>query len=169
VLFQYGSNMDPDRLNAVERLGGAAQVVGSCHLKNWGVRFDLYSETNQCGVTDITPSVRERVEGVLYQVPYRLVIASRGQRSRMDEIEGSGRGSRSNYKREKVMVWRNREKVEARTYIGTVAGRKRFLSRSHKERQVSEAYFKHVLSGARRFNFSERYIVYLRTQAGLPI
>jgi len=165
-LFQYGSNMDPDRLNSPERLGGAAKVIGVARLRGWGVRFDLYSETNQCAATDIIRNPREFVEGVLYQVPYRLVVSPRGQRSRMDEIEGAKRGRKSNYKQLKVFVLGGRQKIEARTYVGTALGRKRFLCRSNADGQVGEAYFNHILAGARRFNFSERYIVYLRRQAG---
>jgi hypothetical protein len=45
-LFQYGSNMDPDRLNARERLDGAAIAFGVARLEGWGIRFDLYSTVN---------------------------------------------------------------------------------------------------------------------------
>jgi hypothetical protein len=93
MLFQYGSNMDPNRLNSADRLDGDAEVVGVARLKGWGIRFDLYSGgENHCGVTDIIPRVREHVEGVLYKVPYRSVVAPRGQRSRMDVVEGAGFG-----------------------------------------------------------------------------
>lgn len=68
--------MDPDRLNSAERLDGAAEVVGVARLNGWGIRFDLYSESNRCGVTDIIPSTREYVEGILFQVPYSLVVSS---------------------------------------------------------------------------------------------
>jgi hypothetical protein len=166
MLFQYGSNMNPDRLNSFERLDGAAEVVGGARLKGWGVRFDLYSETNRCAVTDIIPSAKEHVEGVLYRVPYRLVVAPRGQRSRMDEIEGAKCQKKSNYKQQKVLVLRNGKKIEGRTYVGTALGRMRFRQ-SGDSRLVSQAYFGHILAGARRFNFSERYILYLRKQAGL--
>jgi len=80
--------MDPDRLNSAGRLGGDARIVGVGRLKGWGIRFDLYSENNQSGVTDIVPSSREHVKGILYQVPYELVFSPRTGRSRMDEIEG---------------------------------------------------------------------------------
>ena len=167
MLFQYGSNMNPNRLNSTDRLDGAAQVVGAARLNGWGVRFDLYSESNGCGVTDIIPSTREHVEGILYRVPYRLVVAPRGRRSRMDEIEGAGLGKESNYKRLKLSVWRDGNKIKARTYVGTVLGRKRFLKRSNEDHRVSKAYFGYLLSGGRRFKFSKRYIAYLRKQAGL--
>lgn len=166
MLFQYGSNMNPARLNSANRLNGAADVVGVAKLKGWGIRFDLYGELAQGGVTDIVRSAKEYVDCVLYRVPYRLVIAPRGQRSRMDEIEGAGLGKRSNYKRLKLWVWKNRKKVEARTYVGTVAGRKRFLRVSRDDRRVSDKYFGHLLAGAKRFKFSKRYVAYLRRQAG---
>jgi AIG2 family protein len=167
MLFQYGSNMDPDRLNSVDRLGGNAQVVGVARLKGWGVRFDLYSEINRCAVTDIVASAREYVEGVLYRVPYRFVVSPRGQRSRMDEIEGARRGKKGNYKRQQVLVWRGRRRIRARTYVGTVLGRRRFLSRPDEDRRVSRAYFKHVLIGARRLGLPATYIAYLRRKACL--
>ena len=165
MLFQYGSNMDPDRLNSADRLNGTAEVVGVARLPGWGVRFDLYSEGNRCAVTDIVPSAREHVDGVLYRVPYRSVVAPRGERSPMDKIEGAKRGKESNYKRRKIWVWRNGKKIEARTYVGTVAGRMRFLTRSVRDRRVSGDYFGYVLSGARRFELPARYIAHLRRQA----
>ncbi len=167
MLFQYGSNMDPNRLNGADRLNGSAEAVSVARLRGWGIRFDLYSEgENHCGVTDIVPTAREHVEGVLYKVPYRKVIAPRGERSAMDIIEGAGLGKRSNYKRRKVFVWTRGKKTEARTYLGTAPGRKRFLERSSEDRRVSREYFGHLLKGARRFKFSKRYIAYLRMQAG---
>jgi hypothetical protein len=164
LLFQYGSNMDPNRLNSKKRLKGAAQDPTLVQLKCWGIRFDLYSECNGCGVTDIVRSAREHVEGVLYRVPYRLVVARRGERSRMDEIEGAGLGKCSNYKRLKVAIWKDGKKIEARTYVGTVSGRQRFLKRSSEERRVSKDYFGHVLAAAKQFEFPSSYVAYLRRQ-----
>ena len=166
MLFQYGANMDPKRLNGADRLDGAAEVVGVATLKGWRIRFDLYGELAQGGVTDVVPSTREHVLGVLYKVPYRKVIAPRGERSEMDIVEGAGLGKRSNYKRLKISVVSDGKKIEARTYIGTVTGRNRFLRRSAKERQVSKDYFGHILMGAKQFRFPASYIAYLRRQAG---
>jgi hypothetical protein len=167
LLFQYGSNMEPGRLNSLDRLAGVARALGVACLERWGIRFDLYSTSNECGVTDIVPNEREHVLGVLYEVPYRTVVAPRGQRSRMDEIEGARHGRMSNYKRQTTLVRRNGENVEARTYVGTVLGRKRFLRQSTDDRRVSEAYFGHLLAGARRFELPQSYVAYLRRQAGL--
>jgi hypothetical protein len=159
--------MDPNRLNSAKRLNGAAHEIGAARLKGWGVRFDLYGELAQGGVTDIVRSAKEHVEGVLYKVRYRLVVAPRGERSAMDIIEGAGLGKESNYKRKKVLVLRNGREIKARTYVGMVAGRERFLRRSVKDRRVTKDYFGYVLNGAKRFKFSKRYVAYLRRQAGL--
>jgi AIG2 family protein len=167
LLFQYGSNMEPKRLNSPDRLAGIARVIGVARLDHWGIRFDLYSSVaNHCGVTDIVSTAREHVLGVLYKVPYRSVVALRGQRSRMDVIEGARRGRLGNYKRQKILVRRNGQNVEARTYVGTALGRKRFLRRSSEDRRVSEAYLSHLLAGALRFKFPKSYMTYLRRQAG---
>jgi AIG2-like family len=166
LLFQYGSNMGPERLNSSDRLAGAAQVIGFACLDHWGIRFDVYSVKNNCGVTDIVPAAQENVLGVLYEVPYSLVVAPRGQRSCMDKIEGARRGRLSNYKRQKILVRRDGENIEAQTYVGTALGRRRFLRRSSEDCQVSEAYFEHLLAGARRFKLPKSYVTYLRRQAG---
>jgi hypothetical protein len=166
LLFQYGSNMEPERLNSSDRLAGVAQAIGFARLDHWGIRFDVYSVKNNCGVTDIVPTAQENVLGVLYEVPYRAVVAPRGQRSRMDEIEGARLGRLSNYKRQKILVRRNGGNVEAQTYVGTTLGRRRFLRRSSEDRQVSEAYFEHLVAGARRFKLPKSYVTYLRRQAG---
>jgi hypothetical protein len=166
LLFQYGSNMEPTRLNSRERLAGAARAIGVARLDKWGIRFDLYSAKHNYGVTDIVSSAQEHVLGILYEVPYRLVVAPRGERSRMDGIEGARCGRLSNYKRQKIVVRSNGEIVEARTYVGTASGRKRFLRQSPGDRRVSKSYFSYLLSGARHFKLPRSYVKYLRQQAG---
>src|ERR1700686_518737 len=88
-VFQYGSNMNPARLNSPERLNNKAKKPRVARLDGRGIRFDIYSECNGCGVTDIRESASEYVLGVLYDVPVRLVVPVAGGRSRMDEIEGA--------------------------------------------------------------------------------
>jgi hypothetical protein len=154
------------RLNSPGRLAGVARAIGVACLDHWGIRFDLYSADNEYGVTDIIPAAREKVLGILYEVPYSSVIAPRGQRSPMDIIEGARRGRLGSYKRQKILVRRNGENVEARTYVGTVLGRKKFLRQSSQNRRVSKTYFKYLLAGARRFKLPKSYVAYLRRQAG---
>jgi len=168
ALYQYGSNMDPKYL--AKRLKCKVETLGMARLDRWGIRFNLYSKnkSNRCGVTNIVPSRREHALGVLYKLPYRVVIAPRGQRSAMDKIEGAGLMGKGNYKRKKIAVWQftMRRKVEARTYTGTATGQQRFLRKPPEARRVSQAYFSRLLTGARRFSFPPSYIAYLRQQAG---
>lgn len=99
-LFQYGSNMNPTRLNAPQRLDGRARGIGVARVDGWGIRFDLYSVTNRCAVTDIIPAKDEYVLGVLYDVPIPFVVARRGKPSRMDKVEGAKADGSGNYKRQ---------------------------------------------------------------------
>ena len=167
ALFQYGSNMLPARLNSSDRLSGRALLPSSARLGGWGVRFNLYSRCNGCGVTNIVSAKREYVLGVVYQVPVRLIYAPEGRRSRMDKIEGARPNGTGNYERRMVKIITMRgEAILAATYIGTKNGRKRFSDRSQKERRVSREYFSYVLKGARRFGLPTDYVSYLRRQAG---
>ena len=68
LLFQYGSNMSSARLNAADRLNGAAMDGHIACLPCHGIRFDLFSVNNDCGVTYIAPSDSETMWGVLSKV-----------------------------------------------------------------------------------------------------
>lgn len=165
-VFQYGSNMDAERLNCPERLNGKAHVVGVARLEGYGIRFDLYSQRNECGVTDILRAANEHVLGVLYEVPIRLVIAPAGKRSKMDEFEGARPDGTGNYQRVRLSVAVGKRTLRAVTYVGTEAGKRRFARSTAEEQKVSEEYFGHVRLGAQTFEFPQEYRAYLERQAG---
>ena len=167
-VFQYGSNMNPGRLNSVERLDGKAKTVGVARLDGWGVRFDLYSESNGCGVTDIIVAPDEFVLGVLYEVPTPYVVARSGGRSRMDRIEGAKSDGSGNYEKQCLNVIIGDDTVKAITYIGTSLGRKRFAAKSTQRKQVSHEYFQNLEQGAKFFGLPELYTSYLKEKAGIP-
>lgn len=158
--------MNPDRLNCPDRLNQKARVVGVARLNGWGIRFDLYSETNGCGVTDIARAVNEHVFGVLYDVPIRLVVAQAGRQSRMDRFEGARPDGTGNYQRIRLSVTADERQLTAVTYVGTDVGRQRFARKTAAEQQVSERYFGHLESGAQAFRFPREYKAYLTEQAG---
>jgi len=166
-VFQYGSNMNAERLNCPERLHCTAHIVGVARLEGYGIRFDLYSEGNKCAVTDIVKAVKEHVLGVLYDVPIRLVVAPPGKRSKMDEIEGARPDGTGNYRRVRLTVAMGKQNISAVTYIGTDVGKRRFARRTAEEQQVSKEYFGHLRLGAETFKFPEEYRTYLERQAGL--
>jgi Gamma-glutamyl cyclotransferase, AIG2-like len=169
-VFQYGSNMNPARLNSRERLNNKAKKPRVARLDGWGIRFDLYSECNGCGVTDITDrgkAASEYVLGVLYDVPVDLVVPVAGGRSRMDEIEGAKPDGTGNYRRIPVTIQvKNGRRISAITYAGTGAGRERFKCKWAEERQVSQDYFRHLERAAGKFRFPPDYRAYLREKAG---
>jgi gamma-glutamylcyclotransferase (GGCT)/AIG2-like uncharacterized protein YtfP len=159
-LFQYGSNMSPARLNGSERLNGRAKAISAARLDRWGIRFDLYSKTNDSAVTDIVPAPGEHVLGVLFELPEEALAV-------MDRIEGVRADGTGNYQRANVEIslLPNGETVTAVTYVGTEAGRARFLKGSADRQVVKPAYFEHLLSGARHFSFATDYLRYLSRQA----
>jgi Gamma-glutamyl cyclotransferase, AIG2-like len=165
-LFQYGSNMNPTRLNAPQRLDGRAKSIGVARLDGWGIRFDLYSVTNKCAVTDIIPAKDEYVLGVLYDVPIPFVVARRAEPSRMDKIEGVKADGIGNYKRQIIRVTTRGGPVDAITYVGTTVGRKKFVSKTMREKQVSHEYFGNLQAGAKKFRLPKEYKSYLRENAG---
>ena len=166
-VFQYGSNMNPERLNRPDRLNKKAKKPRVGRLDGWGIRFDLYSKCNECGVTDIGKAANEYVLGVLYDIPVRLVVPEAGGRSTMDRFEGAMPDGTGNYERIRVTVHqKNGHKISAITYAGTNAGKGRFGAKSAEEQQVSEDYFGHIETGAKKFKFPPDYMVYLRLKAG---
>jgi hypothetical protein len=165
-LFQYGSNMNSARLNHKDRLAGRARAVGVARLDAWGIRFDLFSTTNNCAATDIVEAHGEHTLGVLYEVPCALVFAPAGKRSKMDRIEGATADGTGNYARRTIEVLHNGKKWRAVTYVGTEAGRQRFRSLRDEQRRVSDEYFAHLILGAEEHGIPETYRAYLRARAG---
>ena len=166
-VFQYGSNMNAERLNCPERLNGKARVVGVARLEGYGIRFDLYSQTNKCGVTHIVRAANEHVLGVPTDVPIRLSSGSTGKRSKMDEVEGARPDGTGNYQRVRLSVEMDKRNVSAVTYVGTDAGKRRFARRTAEEQHVSDEYFEHLRLGSQTFEFPGEYRAYLlERQAG---
>jgi hypothetical protein len=63
-------------------------------MDHWGIRFDLYSANQECGVTDIVSTAREHVLGILYEVPlgrslHRGASAPPWTKSRALDLVGS--------------------------------------------------------------------------------
>jgi hypothetical protein len=136
-------------------------------LDGWGIRFDLYSKCNGCGVTNIVEASGEYIMGVVYQVPVRLIYAPKGKQSKMDTIEDARPDGTGNYKRQKIGdITVRGQKVSAVTYVGTPHGKRRFLDRPQQDRPVSATYFGYLVSGAKKFRFPDEYISYLRRKAG---
>lgn len=92
IVFQYGSNMSSERLNAADRLHGNAQVLTVAVTKNlFDLRFSVWSYSNNCAAADLKADGSRYIYGVLYDVPDYLVSkdnANAKERRSLDEIEG---------------------------------------------------------------------------------
>ena len=85
TIWQYGSNMNEERLNKPKRLDGSA-VFSGLAIKN-GYKID-FTHTNQdgVGVTDIIKSDADYVIGCLFTIPdFKL--------PKLDSVEGVNSGA----------------------------------------------------------------------------
>jgi hypothetical protein len=92
LIFQYGSNCNTGRLNAPERLAGAAEDRGRAQtIDEFDLRFDVWSQGNGCAASDLVPArgTGQHAWGVLYEVPADRIRGRRtdGQKTLM-QIEG---------------------------------------------------------------------------------
>ncbi|MGF1537391.1 MAG: gamma-glutamylcyclotransferase [Elainellaceae cyanobacterium] len=70
--FAYGSCMCPVDLKRSLGEHTHPYVVGAAELKGYRLGFFRRSRRRNCGVLDIVPDPSSTVEGVLYQLPWRL-------------------------------------------------------------------------------------------------
>jgi gamma-glutamylcyclotransferase (GGCT)/AIG2-like uncharacterized protein YtfP len=150
TVWQYGSNMDEDRLNSGARLDGAAKFIGLAIKRGYRLAF---THTNKCGVgtADIVESSSEDfVIGCLYEIPESVM-------PKLDRIEGVNSGA---YKRQcdfvVVNLGKNLEQtseyVVVQTYIvvqkeettKTDGDYANHILKGIKERQMGESYFNKV-------------------------
>ena len=151
LIFQYGSNTNTHRLNAQERLGGSAVVVGRARtISEFDIAFDVWSQTNGCAAADLVsaPGTGRLAWGVLYEVPADRIrgLSRRDERRTLDEIEGPRYEARSIQVRTDDGV-----EVEATTYLVKAQDR-------HEGLWTSTAYLRHIVSGLRDHKIPEEYI-----------
>ncbi len=149
-IFQYGSNVDINRLNAPERLGGAATRVGrATTVDRFDLQFNVYSCGQKCGVANLIPGGRI-IYGALYDIPDDRVYRDKkinGLKT-LDEIEGEG----SSYHRKLVTVCCDGEEYEATTYLA---------SSDDAEKKTTREYANHITSGLRVIGAPQEYIDYV--------
>ncbi|PSB03993.1 gamma-glutamylcyclotransferase [Merismopedia glauca] len=138
--FAYGSCMCPVDLKRSLGEKTHPYVVGCVKLHNYRLGFYRRSPLRNCGVLDIVPDQRSYVEGVLYQLPWRLS-------DRLDEREEVPRGG---YRQELVEVQCG-EKVyqNVRTYV--------VVDKLAAELAPNDWYFNVVLRGAVTCGLTSEY------------
>ena len=168
-LFQYGSNMSPDRLRTkiYEFSGEFAlpgtsldlELIGTARLPRWRFVVDLISARQQSLVVNAIPGEEaDEVWGVLYKLSKELIIRSDGERSVLDRIEGH-RTERDpeNYEPREVEVHINGKQEIAITYAGSDEARVRCKPKLSQAR-VKPDYARAVLDGAKEAELPQEYI-----------
>lgn len=138
--FAYGSCMCPVDLKRT--LGEATHpyVIGPALLKGYRLGFYRRSQHRNCGVLDVVKDPHAIVEGVLYQLPWRLS-------DRLDEREEVPRGG---YRQETIEVaCGDRHYSNVRTYV--------VVNKLAEEQAPNDWYFSVVMRGAITCGLSEQY------------
>ena len=138
--FAYGSCMCPVDLKRTLGESTHIYVIGPATLKGYRLGFYYYSSLRKCGVLDIIKDPTAKVEGVLYQLPWRLSYA-------LDERELVPQGG---YRHEVVDI-ESKDQLykEVRTYV--------VVDKLTEELAPNDWYFNVVLRGAVTCGLPEQY------------
>ncbi len=69
LVFQYGSNCTPARLNGPNRLQGRAKDLGRAQtVEDFDIAFDVVSKTNGCAASDLIQTPGRKAWGILYEL-----------------------------------------------------------------------------------------------------
>lgn len=138
--FAYGSCMCPVDLKRTLGENTCPYVIGHATLNNYRLRFSRRSLRCDCGALDVVPEPGSTVEGVLYQIPWRLS-------DRLDEREEVPRGG---YRHEVIEVdARGRTFTNVRTYV--------VIDKLPEELAPNDWYFNVVMRGAVTCGLPEHY------------
>lgn len=138
--FAYGSCMCPVDLKRTLGENTHPYVVGPAILQGYRLGFYRRSLRRNCGALDVVRDQTASVEGVLYQLPWRLS-------DRLDEREEV---PRNGYRHETIQVLcRGQVYQEVRTYV--------VVDKLEQELAPNDWYFNVVMRGAVTCGLSEAY------------
>ena len=138
--FAYGSCMCPVDLKRSLGENTHDYVIGPATLKGYRLGFYCYCEKRDCGVLDVVEDPNSSVEGILYQLPWRLSID-------LDKRECVHEGR---YRHDIVEVTSNGQLYNTvRTYV--------VIDKISEEVAPNDWYFSVVLRGAVTAGLSEEY------------
>lgn len=141
LYFAYGSNMDPEQMDA--RCPGA-RLLGAARLDGWRLTFDRFSERRGGHVADIVPAPCAATWGVLWDVTPAHLDA-------LDRFEGVAIGA---YRRFTVAVRAGGDApLEAVAYG---------VCEPERPGPPSPAYLAHLVRGARAADLPVWYIRFLQ-------
>ena len=145
IIWQYGSNMDENRLNSGDRLKGTATFIGLAIKKGYRLSF---THTNKCGVgtSDILSSNTEDfVIGCLYEIPDNKI-------SKLDEIEGVNSGA---YERTSDLVIKLDEDLQ--TTSEQILVQMYVVVRKEKNPKTDGDNANHILKGIKEHQMGKDY------------
>lgn len=138
--FAYGSCMCPVDLKRSLGENTHPYVIGTGTLKGYKLGFNRYSDLRNCGVLDIVKDAKASVNGVLYQLPWRLS-------EKLDKREDVPQGG---YRQEFVDIHAQGKIYESvRTYV--------VVNKLSEEMAPNDWYFNIVLRGAVTCGLPEEY------------
>ncbi len=138
--FAYGSCMCPVDLKRTLGENTHDYVIGPATLPDYRLRFNRHSRRRNCGALDVVKAPGSWVEGVLYQLPWRLS-------GRLDEREEIPTGG---YRHAFVDVYTRYQIFrQVRTYV--------VVDKLPQELAPNDWYFNVVLRGAVTCGLSEQY------------
>jgi cation transport regulator ChaC len=138
--FAYGSCMCPVDLKRTLGENTHQYVIGHATLNGYRLGFYRRSLRRNCGALDVVPDVTSSVEGVLYQLPWRLSEL-------LDEREEV---PRNGYRQEMIEVnCRGQNYTNVRTYV--------VVDKLPEELAPNDWYFNVVLRGALTCGLPEQY------------
>lgn len=152
LIWQYGSNMDEDRLNSPGRLDGSAKFVGLALKRGYRVAF-THTNNEGVGTSDIIESdPTDFVIGVLYKIP-------EGKLPKLRSIEGVNSGAHkevANFKLTKLdhQLNETNQVVQVITYI---------VVRKERNPPTNSEYANHILKGIRDRKMGTEYFDKIKT------
>ena len=157
LVFQYGSNISPKRLNADDRLQKEAKPLGLANtIDDFELCFTHFSKENECATADLRPGVGRSIYGVLYDIPEDRVFREKGGGKRtLDHIEGEGTA----YIRTEIAVILDGDQqnpINALTYL---------VKSPTENVKTCTSYVKHIIDGLREYSAPCDYLKYVKQQA----
>jgi hypothetical protein len=140
MLFQYGSNCTPARLNGPNRLKGRAKDLGRAQtVEDFDIAFDVVSKTNGCAASDLMETPGRKAWGVLYKL-------SKKDLEKLKRIEGP------RYEEKPILVVNQKgKKRKAKTFVVREEERLQGLA-------TSAAYVSWIIYGLRDHGVPEDWI-----------
>jgi hypothetical protein len=151
LVFQYGSNALPSRLNGPNRLNGHAHDRGSaCTVDDYDIAFDVWSQTNGCAASDLIRTPGRRAWGVLYDIQDDFI---RGKREDGQTTLGQIEGPR--YQEITIRVRdRGGREADAATFVVRNLERREGIA-------TNATYVSWIVSGLRDHGVPEEYIAHV--------